>query len=848
MGLFKLGRWRSAEAQVKQTRAESEADADRAAAAVEGGDWRPLLDAGRHARALRSVGSFDGEAVADAGLQLARALILRAWGREAEASQAVERAWDLGDRRPEMFALKGWSANRSGNAGVAADWYRRGRDAGDGSLQTALSLAAAWVSAGRLDDARELYSELRARAPDDVPVALASGICELRARRLDAAVAHFERATRMATASAAAWEHLGVALSAADRPDEALTALERSAAMAARAPVEAAPFVNRAIALCELGRPDEALPLLEEGLRERPEINGHLQLGVALLTTGRYADGWRQYEHRWLGEPLLGLRARYGVPQWSGQPLRGRTVLVRSEQGLGDVFQFARYLPMLKEEGARVLFQPLKGMDGIARRFPGVDVVVAEGERLPLFDYFANLMSLPAAFGTTVASIPREIPYLSPDPAYSSKWRSRFADRRAPSVGLAWAGRPQHRVDRHRSLALGQLGPLLAVPGVRFVSLQKGPAAVQAEAVPESVAWDGIGAELDDLDDAAAVLAELDLLVCVDTGLAHLAAAMGKDVWVMLPQPADYRWMTEREDTPWYPTMRLFRQRVRRDWTSVIDRVAAELSAWRSAWDSESKRELPAAVVAAPESPATQAASTDDGRGLAGIAAVAETFAGLLRFMPDADRCGRSLGHQGEWLQPQLDFLGRFVRPGMSLLETGAGVGAHAIPLARAVGYDGFMLLYEGRIPLRHLLVDNLALHGLPHACVIRRSLGRAIADGESSGHDTVDDLQLARLDGLKVNETGGAIDVIAGADETLWRCRPWVMMTDPEPGSLVALRDALVAHGYRIWRSEIPLFREANFNRRDRDISGGAAAMTLFALAEEVEAGNAPAGWSEWA
>jgi len=847
MGLFNLGRWRSARQQADRARADDESGPARASASDDRDAWRSLLDRGHFARALRSVGSFDGDAVADSGLQLSRARILRDWGRDAEATRAVDRAWNLGDRRPEVLALKGWSSSRVGDAKDAADWFVRAREAGDASLQTSLSLAAAWADSGQWDAARALCATLRERASGDVGVVLASGICELRAGRPRDAIAHFERATRMSPESPPAWEHLGVVLSAADRPDEALAALVRSTELAARASPDAAPFVNRAIALCELGRAEEALPLLAAGLRERPEINGHLQLSVALLTAGRYADGWRQYEHRWLVEPLLGIRARYGVPQWTGQPLQGCTVLVRSEQGLGDVFQFARYLPQLKERGARVLFQPLQGMDAIARRFPGVDAMVADGERLPPFDYFVNLMSLPAALGTTVDSIPRTIPYLSPDPAYSAKWKPRFDDRRVPRVGLTWAGRPQHRVDRHRSLALRQLGPLLAVRGIRFVSLQKGPAAVQAEGIPDSVSWEGIGAELDDLDDAAAVLAELDLLVCVDTGLAHLAAAMGKEVWVMLPHPADYRWLTGREDTPWYPTMRLFRQRTLRDWPSVIDRVAAELALWRAAWSAETRRAPPVRPEVAPRAgPTPVTTPSDDSSRLAGIAEVAETNAGLLRFMPDADRCGRSLGHLGEWLQPQLDLLGRFVRPGMTLVEVGAGAGAHAIPLARAVGYDGLVLLYENRTPLRHLLADNLAIHRLPHACVMRRPLGRPAAEGETVDHDTVDDLQLARLDGLKVDETASAIDVVAGADETLWRCRPWVMMTDPESGSLVALRDTLMAHGYRIWRSKVPLFREDNFNRRDRDISGGAAAMTLFALPEEVDAGAVPAGWSE--
>lgn len=840
MGLLDIGRWRSVLLRTGAGRAEAESGRTRITDEVS--DWQPLLAAGRFAEALRSVGSFDGESIADAGLQFARGTILRAWGRHAEATRAVDRAWDLGDRRPALLALKGWSAERIGQPNAAADCYRQAREAGDHSLQTAMSLAATLAAAGQFDAARALHAELGAISAEVVPVILLAGLCELRANRPVAAADYFERATRMSPDDALAWEHLGIALLAADRPAEALAALERGTEVAANAAPEKSSFVNRAIALCELGRPAEAVAILEEGLRIRPETNGHLQVGAALLTIGAYVDGWRQYENRWLAEPLIGIRAQYGVPQWTGQPLHGRTVLVRSEQGLGDVFQFVRYLPMLKARGARVLFQPLKDMDRIARRFPGIDAMVVEGELLPPFDFFVNLMSLPAAFGTTVSSIPCDVPYLTPDPAFSSKWRPRFDDRRVPRVGLVWAGSPRHRSDRHRSLALSQLASLFAIPGIRYVSLQKGSAAAQAAIVPGSVDWEDVGSDLDLLDDAAAVLAELDLLVCVDTGLAHLAAAMGKPVWMMVPHPADYRWLTDREDTPWYPTMRLFRQSRLRDWTSVIDRVTRELARWRAAWRPD---QLPAAPRI--ERGVEPGVPVADPPPLTGLASVAETNAGLLRYMPDADRSARSLERLGEWLQPQIDFLGRFVRPGMTLVEAGAGIGAHAILLARAIGYDGLMLLYEERRPIRHLLADNLSLHRLPHASVMSRSLGRGIPEGAEEPRDTLDDLQLTRLDGLKLNEAVNAIEVVAGADQTLWRCRPWVMVTDPDTATVPALREALLERSYRIWRSDVPLFRPGNFNRREIDEFGGATARTFFALPEEVDPGAPVVGWSEW-
>jgi hypothetical protein len=535
------------------------------------------------------------------------------------------------------------------------------------------------------------------------------------------------------------------------------------------------------------------------------------------------------------------MRADYGVPHWMGQSLEGRTILVRSEQGLGDMFQFARYLPLLKARGARVLFQPLKGLDTIARRFPGIDHILADGERLPAIDFCANLMSLPLAFGTTVATIPAEVPYLSPDPAYLAKWASRFADRSRPRVGLAWAGRPTHRSDRLRSMHLDQLASILDVEGVRFVSLQKGPAAAQAEAVPERVDWDGIGAELDELDDAAAVLSELDLLIAVDTGLAHLAGALGKPVWVMLQTPSEYRWMAGREDTPWYPTMRLFRQDSPRAWGAVVERVAESLRDWVSDPRRGTRPTMP--VRGRPRTPGDPVGAFDEPP-CAGLAIAAETRSGFLQFVPDEPRIGRSLEHYGEWLQPRLDVALRFVRPGAVLVEAGAGAGAHTLPLARAAGGEGTLLAYETRPAFRRLLAQNLAAHRIANVSLMARAIG---ADRFASGSESIDDLGLAKLDGIKVNEGTDPVAILGGAGSTLWRCRPWVLVGTADPKGLDPVRDALREFGYRAWRMETPLHPPANFNRRGEDLFAGESAHALFALPEEVDLRARLPGCDEW-
>jgi tetratricopeptide (TPR) repeat protein len=821
--------------------AASPADAPATAAAVVDAGRR-LASTGRLPEALSLIDDGLARAPGDASLRIARADVLKAWGRDQEAALDIRRAGAPGADALAVARLQAWAATREGRLGEAIACHRRVLASDPADTETMLALGVALQRLGSLDDALRCLRAAHERSPDDPRPLVTLGHVELARKCAADAEALFRRAVALAADSAAAHEGLGIALAAQDRHDLALPALAEAERLARRSnePVEA--YANIGIGLCETGRVSEGIDVLVDGLRERPNLNAFLQLGPALLSQGRFHDGWRQYEHRWLVEPFASIRANYGVPHWMGQPLEGRTILVRSEQGLGDVFQFVRYLPLLKERGARVLFQPLRGMDAIARGFPGVDCVLSEGERLPALDFYANLMSLPLAFGTTVASIPHGIPYLSPDPARVEKWKRRFASRTGPLVGLAWAGRPTHRHDRLRSMRLEQFAPLLDIEGVRFVGLQKGPAAEQAEGMPERVDWDGAGAELDDLEDAAAVLSLLDLLICVDTGLAHLAGAMGKRVWVMIQTPSEYRWMTGREDTPWYPTMRLFRQDMPRRWEPVVDRVAAELRAWCSDPEQPSsmatmsaKESTNARLLEPPASPPPP---------LSGIAIAAESRGGFLQFIPDEPRIGRSLEHYGEWLQARLDAAIELVRPGSVLLEAGAGTGVHTLPLARAAGPEGVLLAYESRAAWRRLLEQNLAVHEITTVAALSRALGN---ERFSPRDESIDDLRLARLDGIKVNEEADAVAILEGAGDTLWRCRPWLLLGSNDGSRLDRAREILREFGYRVWRMDTPLFAATNFNRRDEDVFAGERAHALFALPEEADLRTSPRGCVEW-
>ena len=328
------------------------------------------------------------------------------------------------------------------------------------------------------------------------------------------------------------------------------------------------------------------------------------------------------------------------------------------------------------------------------------------------FDYYIYLMSLPRVFGTEIDSVPADIPYVRAAATDVQRWAPRFPRDGMLKVGLAWAGNPDHVRDRHRSLALRQLSALSDAEGVTFYSLQKVPAAEDvASGVLPLV---DLGPELTDFCDTAAVIELLDLVICVDTAVAHLAGALGKPVWVMLSWPGDWRWLEERDDSPWYPTMRLFRQRVRRDWDEVVERVKVALRQLATQHDQDPRA---AAVEISPirsersERPAVGRQGAAPGI-RPGFCGAAETRVGILEYRPHDDPVGKSLDWYGEYLQPQLDLLGKVVRPASTVLEVGAGIGVHAAYLAQRLGPEGHLLVSEARPVMQRMLCHNLQANG----------------------------------------------------------------------------------------------------------------------------------------
>ncbi|HPU51781.1 MAG TPA: tetratricopeptide repeat protein [Burkholderiaceae bacterium] len=453
--------------------------------------------------------------------------------------------------------------------------------------------------------------------PPDLPPWIVDGAALFREAtghaaqgRLAAAVAAFDRLIRLQPDHADALNDRGNALDLLRRRTEALASYE--AALAVR-PDHIHALNGRANMLQAFGRLDEALAGYDAALardsnyvhawngrgntlmacnRHREALQAYLRAqsiqpthpdanfneGLARLSLGDFELGWIKHERRWDLPFWRNRRRGFTQPLWRGETEpAGRTVLLHAEQGFGDTLQFCRYVPRVAARGLRVVLEVQPALRALLAQVPGVSVLLARGEDLPAFDVHCPLLSLPMVMATRLDSIPPMQPLLLADPAKVQDWAARLGPRRRPRIGLAWQGNASHDNDRNRSIALAQLAPLLAADA-DFISLQQQVPERDRELMSELTNLRDAGRDLHDFTDTAALVANLDCVIAVDTSVAHLAGAMGTACWLMLPWVADWRWMLEREDTPWYPQTRLFRQDSAGDWVGVVGRLQTALA------------------------------------------------------------------------------------------------------------------------------------------------------------------------------------------------------------------------------------------------------------------------------
>jgi tetratricopeptide (TPR) repeat protein len=435
----------------------------------------------------------------------------------------------------------------------------------------------------RFDEALASFDRALALRPDYAEALSNRGNMLNELNRFEDALACYDRALALRSEFAEAHSNRGNALQELRRFDEALASYDRAIALR---PDHAEAHSNRGNALKELRRFDAALASYGRALKLRPDLaEGHFSEALCRLMIGDFARGWQQHEWRWETAQLRAAKRHFAQPQWLGSAdIAGKTVLLHAEQGFGDTLQFCRYAPRVAERAARVIIEVPKPLHEMMSTLPCAAEIVSRGDPLPDFDLHCPLLSLPLAFGTQLETIPAQTPYLSAPGNKVSAWRDRLGRHDRPRIGLVWAGDPRkrvpgaNRIDRQRSLAFDQLAPLLQVGGCEFYSLQKGDDAVaqlRNSALNHRVIdW---SADFHDFSDTAALIENLDLIIAVDTAVAHLAGALGKPLWLINRYNTCWRWLLDRDDSPWYPTARIFRQDETRAWDHVMTRVQAAL-------------------------------------------------------------------------------------------------------------------------------------------------------------------------------------------------------------------------------------------------------------------------------
>jgi tetratricopeptide (TPR) repeat protein len=589
-----------------------------------------MRDPGAHADlgiALEAVGRerealecFDRAITLDPNLAAAhhnRALLWARLGEHERALQSFDRALALQPHHAALNANRANALKELGRLSEAEQGYSLALAIEPQDSVILHSRALVRYLLRRYAEALRDYEAIGAEGKENAPVLVGRGATLVALCRYGEALAPLERAIQLLPADAEAHIQRGVALLNLERNAEALESFDRALALRADAPEV---LNNRGIALTGTGRLSEALEnFIRSAILSGASAEHHTNIGIVLkilgrhreaaasfgralaqkpddpsakfalafmhLSLGEFALGWPLYEARF-DVPALGNPARHvNAPRWNGtEALAGKTLLIHAEQGLGDVIQFCRYLPLLAAQGASVVFEVMPSLKALLRTLPPAIRLVGRGEPLPSVDYYCPLLSLPLAFKTRVDTVPAQMPYLTAEPQRTASWMQRLRALPGLRVGVAWQGNPAVEKliwARGRSIPLAALEPLTQLPGVSLVSLQKGPGVEQLRNVPFANRIMDLSAELDRGPDAfldtAAVMAGLDLVISSDTSVAHLAGALGRPVWTVLAASPEWRWGLERSDSPWYPSMRLFRQTTVGDWTAGVAAIAAAL-------------------------------------------------------------------------------------------------------------------------------------------------------------------------------------------------------------------------------------------------------------------------------
>ncbi|AUN33187.1 tetratricopeptide repeat protein [Niveispirillum cyanobacteriorum] len=785
---------------------------------------------GRHAEAAEAIGHWVTLVPQDYDALINLSNSLLALGRAAEAVQVSQRAAALRPDAAGAHAILAQALHASRDLAGARDSYERALALEPNSAECLFNFANLLVDGGLVEEAVERYRDaLKVRADlPEVYVNLANNL--VRLGKADEAIGYYHIALRLRPGMPEALVNLGNALFIHTGDlDGARRCFE---AVIARVPTYRDALNNLTSLAMEAGDMVTAVRHARRMLEVHPRDQlMHTTAAGLFMSLGQWEEGWQHFEWRWL-RPNLPVPLRdFGRPEWRGEDISGKTILIHHEQGLGDSIQFVRFVQQVVARAAQVVLEVPSNLLALYRLAITGVTFATFGEPLPHFDVHIPIMSLARVLCATVDRVPAPIPYLKADPDRVNAWRDRLP-KGGFRIGVVWQGKPGTGVDRGRSFGLEHLAPVARVPGVTLISLQKGFGLDQLDRLPDGMKVQTLGPDFDEGPDAfmdtVAVMQHLDLIISSDTSVAHLAGALGCPVWVPLKFAPDWRWMRNREDSPWYPrTMRLFRQTTAGDWAGVFQRLATEVALLK---DGDASRLSPAAPpprqpplpfppVPAPPLPAqrppvlvqrmtpSSAIVDDDTR-------EAMTRVGAIHY-PSSDRIlGGCLEANGEWLQGEVAACICALEPGETAVEVGAGIGIQALALSTHFKVHAF----EPDMHLRNLIQRNIANIG-------HRSLTLHQEDGSD-----IDALRLDSLNLIKVSIGALGPGVLRGARSSILLHRPCLYLrSDVKPDQ--AMLDLLREMDYRVWQHRVPLHAEPNFKGNNVDPFPGVCVYNLICV-----------------
>jgi len=734
------------------------------------------------------------------------------------------------------------------------------------------SLAVALYQQNKLDEAIEHYQQAIALHPGYVNAHDNLGIALKQQGKLEEAATHFQQAIAGNPSYANAYINLGNAMRELGRFNEAIAYCQESIRLQ---PNNADAYNTYGCVLVDLARFEDAIACFEDAVRLRPDFaDAHLNMGIILLQIGEFRRGFEEYHWRWKTKQCPDLR--YTQALWTGENLQGKVILLTAEQGFGDTIQFARYAPMVAARGGEVIIACQKPLLRLLSTVPGVSRCVDRDKDNIDIHTHAPLLELPYILGTTTDTIPANVPYLSP-PSQSTIQLEVPPNTRL-KIGIVWATNPSNSTSGKRSCSLSHFLSLLEVPGIALYSLQKEQPATDRDLLQNTPRLQDLQEQLTDFADTACAIAQLDLIITVDTAVAHLAGALGKPTWTLLPHIADWRWLTDRDDNPWYPTMRLFRQNQPADWDGVMQQVRqalitsdelritdgepmgndelrsrsvsvgdmtnGEFQTQHSTLDTQhstletqhSKLNTQHSKLETRHSPLAPRPST---LSLSGFNRIKQCRHGMMLFNVSDLGIGRSLDLYGEWTEGAVSLFQSLVHLGNTVVEVGTDIGAHTIFFAKTVGLQGKVIAIE---PLRmqfQMLCANLALNSITNTHSYQIALGEtagflplsAIVQQPSTQtilmtNTLKEQVQVSSLDSfgiaqcrlLKLDATGMTLAVLQGATQTLQRCQPALYLVEPLDTAVV---DYLNSLGYDLYWHRPPLHSANNFSQNLRNVFG---------------------------